>query len=50
NVVLSVKVKALYTYSGNGSNMLSFSKEDKITIVNVSEDVWWKVEQDGVII
>ncbi len=36
-------------YTGNGSNVLSFSKGDKITVVDVSEDVWWKVEQDGVI-
>ncbi len=49
DVVLSVKAKALYTYTGNGSDELSFSEGDMITVVDDSEDVWWKVEQDGAV-
>lgn len=44
-----VKAKALYTYTGNGSDELSFSEGDMITVVDDSEDVWWKVEQDGAV-
>ncbi|SJL15191.1 uncharacterized protein ARMOST_18677 [Armillaria ostoyae] len=44
-----VKVKALYTYTGNGSDELSFSEGDMITVVDDSGDVWWKVEQDGAV-
>ncbi|KAK0185975.1 hypothetical protein F5146DRAFT_163320 [Armillaria mellea] len=44
-----VNAKALYTYTGNGSDELSFSEGDMITVVDDSEDVWWKVEQDGAV-
>ncbi|KAK0227784.1 hypothetical protein IW262DRAFT_1445704 [Armillaria fumosa] len=44
-----VQAKALYTYTGNGSDELSFSEGDMISVVDDSEDVWWKVEQDGAV-
>ncbi|KAK0492066.1 hypothetical protein EDD18DRAFT_1080080 [Armillaria luteobubalina] len=44
-----VKAKALYTYTGNGSDELSFSEGDMVSVVDDSEDVWWKVEQDGAV-
>jgi hypothetical protein len=42
-----VKVRALYAYSGNSADELSFVEGKDLSVVDTSEEVWWKAEEDG---
>ena len=44
-----VKAKALYAYTSNGTDELPFAEGDELTIIDRSEEDWWKTERDGVI-
>ena len=41
--------KAVYSYTANNSDELSFSEGETLTIVDATEDEWWKAERDGAI-
>lgn len=45
----TVKVKALYPYAAGGSDEVPFSEGDELTIIDKSEEEWWKVEQGGMV-
>ena len=45
----SVKAIAIYAYESNNSDELSFAEGDILSIVDVSEEDWWKAEQGGVV-
>ncbi|KAJ4490290.1 hypothetical protein J3R30DRAFT_3278216 [Lentinula aciculospora] len=47
--VTKVKAKALYSYTGENSDELSMAEGDEVTIIDQSEDEWWKAEQGGVV-
>jgi len=44
-----VKAKALYSYVAGGSDELPFAEGDELTIIDTSEEEWWKTEQGGVV-
>lgn len=44
-----VPAAALYSYTGDNADELSFEEGDKISIVDQSDGDWWKAERDGVI-
>lgn len=44
-----VKAKALYPYTGGNADELPFTEGAELTIIDRSEEDWWKTEQDGVI-
>jgi hypothetical protein len=46
-MISAVKTKALYSYTGNGPDELSFVEGDHLTVVDRSETDWWKAEQGG---
>ena len=46
---LSGKAKAIYPYVSNGSDELTFAEGDILSIVDTSEEEWWKAEQGGVV-
>jgi uncharacterized protein YaiE (UPF0345 family) len=46
---LAVKAKAMYDYSASNADELSFSEGEILTIVDTSEDEWWKAERDGAV-
>jgi hypothetical protein len=48
-VVKPRKAKAIYPYVSNGSDELTFAEGDILSIVDMSEDEWWKAEQGGVV-
>ncbi|KAK4688172.1 actin cytoskeleton-regulatory complex protein PAN1, partial [Tremellales sp. Uapishka_1] len=43
------KAKALYAYTGEGGEELPFEADDILTIVDKSDENWWKTEKAGVI-
>ena len=45
----AVKAKAMYDYSASNADELSFSEGEMLTIVDTSEDEWWKAERDGAV-
>ena len=45
----SGKAKAIYAYESNNSDELTFAEGDILSIVDVSEEEWWKAEQGGVV-
>ncbi|RDB19337.1 Actin cytoskeleton-regulatory complex protein pan1 [Hypsizygus marmoreus] len=48
-VVKPVKARALYTYTGNNPDELPFTEGDVLSIIDTSEEEWWKTEQGGVV-
>ena len=46
---LSAKAKAIYAYASDNSDELTFSEGDILSIVDTSEEEWWKAEQGGVV-
>jgi hypothetical protein len=46
-IVEQLKARALYTYSSNNADELSFVEGEELTIVDTSEGEWWKAEEDG---
>lgn len=48
-LIVSVKAKALYSYTGDNPDELPFVDGDILTIVDRSEQDWWKAEQNGVV-
>lgn len=47
--ISTVKAQALYTYAANNPDELPFTEGDVLTIIDTSEDEWWKTEQGGVV-
>lgn len=45
----ATSAKALFPYTGNSAEELPFEEGDTLSIVDHSEDDWWKAEKDGVI-
>ena len=45
----SGKAKAVYSYDSNNSDELTFAEGDILSIVDMSGEEWWKVEQEGAI-
>ena len=43
------KAKASYNYTGDNPDELPFSEGDILSIVDTSEEEWWKAEQGGVV-
>ncbi|THV00744.1 hypothetical protein K435DRAFT_750939 [Dendrothele bispora CBS 962.96] len=48
--VKPVKARAIFTYSGENSDELSVVEGEVVTIVDQSEDAWWKAEKDGMVL
>ncbi|KAF8626353.1 hypothetical protein AX15_005009 [Amanita polypyramis BW_CC] len=48
-VIEPVTAKALYEYSSSSPDELSISAGDIISIIDRSDEEWWKAEQDGMI-
>ena len=46
---LSGKAKAIYAYASDKSDELTFAEGDILSIVDMSEEEWWKAEQGGVV-
>lgn len=46
---LIVKAKAIYAYTGSNPDELTFSESEELSIVDMSEDEWWKAEQRGAV-
>jgi len=46
---LSEKAKAIYAYTSHNSDELTFAEGDILSIVDTSEEEWWKAEQKGVV-
>ncbi|KIK68649.1 hypothetical protein GYMLUDRAFT_36129 [Collybiopsis luxurians FD-317 M1] len=47
--VTRVKAKALFTYTGANPDELSMAEGDEVTVIDQSEEDWWKAEQGGVV-
>ncbi|KAF8589690.1 hypothetical protein K439DRAFT_300209 [Ramaria rubella] len=45
----NVKARALYAYAGEGADELPFAEGEELTIIDRSEEDWWKTERDGII-
>jgi hypothetical protein len=45
----SEKAKAAYSYTGDNPDELAFNEGDILSIVDMSEEEWWKAEQGGVV-
>jgi hypothetical protein len=43
------KAKAVYTYTAGNGDELPFTEGDTLTIIDTSEEEWWKAEQGGVV-
>lgn len=43
------KAKALYSYTNSNPDELPFTEGDELTIIDKSEEGWWKAEQAGVV-
>ena len=43
------KAKAIYAYESNNSDELTFTEDDILSIVDMSEEELWKAEQSGVV-
>ncbi|KAF9481352.1 hypothetical protein BDN70DRAFT_912316 [Pholiota conissans] len=48
-VVTPKKAKAVYTYTASNGDELAFSEGETLSIVDTSEEEWWKAEQGGVV-
>jgi len=48
-IVKPRKAKAIYAYASNNSDELTFAEGDILSIVDMSEEEWWKAEQGGVV-
>lgn len=48
--VISGKAKAIYAYESGNSDELTFAEGDILSIVDMSEEEWWKAEQGGVVL
>jgi actin cytoskeleton-regulatory complex protein PAN1 len=46
---LTVKAKALYPYTANNADELTFDEGEELIIVDRSDAEWWKVEQGGMV-
>ena len=46
---MTAKAKALYDYAGGNPDELSFNEGDVLSIVDKTEDEWWKTEKDGLV-
>lgn len=46
---LAVQAKASFTYDGGSEEELPFVEGDVLTIVDTSDEDWWKTEKAGVI-
>ena len=46
---LSGNAKAIYAYASDNSDELTFAEGDILSIVDMSEEEWWKAEQGGVV-
>jgi hypothetical protein len=46
---ISVNATAIYSYTGSNADELPFEEGDQLSIVDRSEQDWWRAEQDGVI-
>jgi hypothetical protein len=44
-----VKAKAIYSYAAGSPDEQSFTEGDELTIIDKSEEEWWKTEQGGVV-
>jgi hypothetical protein len=44
-----VHAKALYDYAASNSDELSFSAGEALSIVDTSDEEWWKAERDGAV-
>jgi hypothetical protein len=44
-----VTATALYSYTGNNADELPFAEGDQISIIEKTDDEWWKAEQGGVV-
>lgn len=44
-----VKATAIYSYTGDNADELSFEEGDMLSIVDRSDGDWWKAERDGVV-
>lgn len=44
------KAKAVYTYTAGNADELPFNEGDELSIIDMSEDEWWKTEKDGVVL
>lgn len=49
DVVKPIKAKALYSYAAGGSDEVPFTEGDELTIIDTSEEEWWKTEQGGMV-
>lgn len=43
------KAKAAFSYTGDNPDELPFNEGDILTIVDTTENEWWKAEQGGVV-
>lgn len=43
------QAKASFPYMGNSDEELPFAEGDSLTVVDTSDEDWWKVEKDGMI-
>ena len=48
-IFILAKAKALYTYTPSNADELAFDEGDEITIIDTSEEEWWKTEREGVV-
>ncbi|PFH53549.1 hypothetical protein AMATHDRAFT_73354 [Amanita thiersii Skay4041] len=48
-VVKPISAKALYSYAGANSDELSFNEGDTLSIIDRTEEEWWKTERDGAV-
>lgn len=46
---MTAKAKALYEYTGGNPDELSFGEGELLSIVDKTEDEWWKAEKSGVV-
>jgi len=49
-VITPIKAKAVFTYTGGNPDELSFTEGETLSIVDMSEEEWWKAEQGGVVL
>ncbi|KAF8172098.1 hypothetical protein BJ912DRAFT_994425 [Pholiota molesta] len=47
--IIPKKAKAVYTYTAGNGDELPFTEGDTLTIIDTSEEEWWKAEQGGVV-
>ncbi|KAJ3482401.1 hypothetical protein NLJ89_g12142 [Agrocybe chaxingu] len=48
-VVTPKKAKTIYAYIGNNPDELSFNEGEILSIIDTSEEEWWKAEQGGMV-